>query len=184
MKVIFIIIFLFISCASTRYINPEESEPTREWGPTEISATVDTMVVSVQNYFETTKEKPYIELNKIQNKTSEHIDTGMLANEISTNLIKRKIVFVDRSHRGDALKEMELGQRGIVSANSALPTGEFLSPNFKLNGEITDNVRYVNEEKVQYIVVTLRLLKLSTGGVVWQDEKKFLKVSTNQKFGW
>jgi PBP1b-binding outer membrane lipoprotein LpoB len=83
-----------------------------EWGPTEVSATVDLMVASVQTYFETSKERPFIELNKIQNKTSEHINTNMLANEIATSLIKRKIVFVDRSQRADAIKEMELSQRG------------------------------------------------------------------------
>lgn len=184
MKQVFLCILLITSCATTKYINPEESEPSMEWGPTEISATVDKMVSSAQNYFETTKERPYVELTKIQNRTSEHIDTKMLANEIATNLIKRKIVFVDRSQREDAIKEMELGQRGMVSANSALPSGEFISPNFKLNGEITDNVRYVNGEKTQYIVVTLRLLKLSTGGIAWQEEKKFLKVSKSQTFGW
>ena len=42
-----------------------------------------------------------------------------------------------------------------------------------------------NEElKNQYIVVTLRLLKLSTGSITWQEEKKFLKVSKNATFGW
>lgn len=176
--------FLLLSCASTKYMAPENAEPSREWGPTEVSATVDLMVASAQSYFENSKERPYIELNKIQNKTSEHINTNMLANEIATSLIKRKIVFVDRSQRADAIKEMELGQRGMVSANSALPAGEFISPNFKLSGEITDNVRYVDGEKNQYIVVTLRLLKLSTGSVAWQEEKKFLKVSRNATFGW
>lgn len=177
-------IFLFLSCASTRYVAPENAEPSMEWGPTEVSATVDLMVASVQTYFENSKERPYIELNKIQNKTSEHINTNLLANEIATSLIKRKIVFVDRSQRADAIKEIELSQRGMVSANSALPAGEFISPNFKLNGEITDNVRYVDGEKNQYIVVTLRLLKLSTGSIAWQEEKKFLKVSKNATFGW
>ena len=41
-------------------------------GPTEVSATVDLMVASVQTYFENSKSA-HIELNKIQNKTSEHI---------------------------------------------------------------------------------------------------------------
>ena len=182
----FLIFFslFFLSCASTHYVSPSDAEPSREWGPTEVSATVDLMVASAQSYFETSKERPFIELNKIQNKTSEHINTNMLANEIATSLIKRKIVFVDRSQRADAIKEMELSQRGMVRANSAIPTGEFVSPNFKLSGEITDNVRYVDGEKNQYIVVTLRLLKLSTGSITWQEEKKFLKVSKNATFGW
>jgi uncharacterized protein (TIGR02722 family) len=178
------LIFFLFSCASTRYVESQNVEPSMEWGPSEVSATVDLMVSSMNSYFQNSKERPFIELTKIQNKTSEHINTNMLANEIATNLTKRKIIFIDRSQRADAVKEMELAQRGMVNPNSAIPSGEFISPNFKLSGEITDNVRYVDGDKTQYIVVTLRLLKLSTGSIEWQEEKKFLKVSRNAKFGW
>lgn len=179
-----IIILLFNFCSTSRYMKTENIDPTPEWGPAEVTSTVDLMVQSIQLYFQKTKEKPYIELSKIQNRSSEHIETGMLANDITTNLLKKKIIFVDRRERADAIKEIEIGQRGIIKSDSQIQAGELLSPNFKLSGEITDNVRYVDGEKIQYIVVTLRLLKISTGSIEWQEEKKFLKVSKNQKFGW
>ena len=109
----------------------EKQEPTPEWGPAEISSTAEYMVGSVQEYFARSKEKPYIELAKIQNRSSEHIETGMLTNSIVTNLVQRKIVFVDRRERADAIKEIELGQKGIVKSDSQLPVGELVSPNFK-----------------------------------------------------
>jgi uncharacterized protein (TIGR02722 family) len=179
-----ILITFYISCAGTQYKDPKKERGSMEWGPKEVGDTVESMVGSMQNYFIESNAKPYVELNKIQNKTSEHIDTKMLGNQIATNLVRRKIVFVDRSSREDAMKEMALGMRGMVTEDSAIKPGEFVSPNFKLNGEITDNVRYVNGKKVQYIVVTLRLLKLSSGAIEWQDEKQFLKVSDQPKFGW
>lgn len=175
---------LLCGCTSIEYSKVENSEPGDEWGPAEISSTVEVMVSSVQAYFQRTKEKPYVELVRIQNRSSEHIDTGMLGNEIATNLIKKKIVFIDRRERADAIKEIEIGQKGLISASSQIQAGELVSPNFKLSGEISDNVRYDGSEKIQYIVVTLRLLKLSTGTIEWQEEKKFLKITKKQRIGW
>lgn len=183
MKYFLLLILLLPFCSTSKFINTEV-DPTPEWGPAEISATADYMVKSVYDYLEKSKEKPYLELVKIQNRSSEHIETGILTNAIVTNLIQRKIVFVDRRERADAIKEIELGQKGIVRQDAQVPVGELLSPNFKLSGEITDNLRYVEGDKVQYLVVTLRLLKLSTGTIEWQEEKKFLKVSKRQRVGW
>lgn len=181
----YMIIFLFIiSCAGTQYKDASKDTGSVEWGPKEVSDTVESMVDSMKTYFTESKAKPYVELNKIQNKTSEHIDTKMLGNKIATNLTKKRIVFVDRSSREDAIKEMKLGMRGMVTEDSAINPGEFISPNYKLSGEITDNVRYVDGKKIQYVVVTLRLLKLSSGAIEWQDEKQFLKVTDQPQFGW
>lgn len=185
---IFLILFFlfpaFPGCSTAGYARVERAEPTPEWGPAEIAGTVELMVGSVQDYFNRSREKPFIELVKIQNKSSEHIDTGMLANEIATNLIKKKIVFIDRRERIDAIKEIEMGQKGMVNSASQIQAGEFVSPNFKLSGEISDNVRYDGSNKIQYIVVTLRLLKLSTGTIEWQEEKKFLKITKKERVGW
>ena len=178
-----LLVLQFSYCSTSSYIKTEK-DPTPEWGPVEISATADFMVKSISEYLEKSKEKPYLELVKIQNRSSEHIETGILTNAIVTNLIQRKIVFVDRRERADAIKEIELGQKGIVKQDAQLPVGELLSPNFKLSGEITDNLRYIEGDKVQYLVVTLRLLKLSTGQIEWQEDKKFLKVSKRQRIGW
>lgn len=178
-------IFLFIlRCASTEYQNPTQAQPTPEWGPKEINETVEAMVNSLEKYFQETKAKPYIEISKIQNKTTEHIDTKMIVNKIATQLTKKKIVFVDRTHREDAIAEMKIGMRGMVREDTAIKPGEFLSPNYKLSGEIIDNVQYDGGKKIQYITITLRLLKLETGGIDWQEEKEFLKVSEQPKLSW
>lgn len=176
--------FVFFSCTTVAYRDPSIVEGSTEWGPKEIKDTVATMVDSLSKFFVESKERPNIELNKVLNRSSEHIDTTMVSNELTTNLIKKKIVFIDRRERLDALKEAELGMKGLIKEGTEIKVGEFVSPNFKLSGEITDNVRYVDGQKVQYIVVTLRLIKLSTGGIDWQEQKSFLKVTDRAKYGW
>lgn len=178
------LLIFILRCASTEYQNPTEVQPTPEWGPKEINETVSAMVNSLEKYFQETKAKPYIEISKIQNKTTEHIDTTMVTNKIATQLTKKKIVFVDRTQREDAIAEMKMGMRGMVNENTVIKPGEFLSPNYKLSGEIIDNVRYDGGKKMQYITITLRLVKLETGGIDWQEEKEFLKVSEQPKFSW
>lgn len=184
MRSIFFILLIFLRCASTEYKNPSQAKGTTEWGPKEINETVELMVNSLEKYFQESKAKPYIEISKVQNKTTEHIDTKMITNKIATQLTKKKIVFVDRSQREDSIAEMKMGMRGMIKEEIAIKPGEFVSPNYKLSGEIIDNVRYEEGKKMQYITITLRLLKLETGTIDCQEEKEFLKVSEQPKFSW
>ncbi len=124
------------------------------------------------------KRPSYLELKRVQNRTSEHIDVRILTNELQTNLIKKRIRFIDRSMTEDALKEMEMGMTGMIDPDSAVPVGNLKSPNFYLAGDISDNVRRVGSNNIQYLVVTLKLVELSTGITVWQDQKEFLKTSS------
>jgi penicillin-binding protein activator len=186
-KIFLNLIFIFISnCSSTNnveYNKTDMIEGSVEWGPKEIHLTVETMVDSMDLFIHSSKKKPFIELIKIQNKSSEHIDTSLLSNELSTELIKRKITFVDRSTRKESLLEISNAQKGLIDEKSQIEAGKLISPNFLLTGDVTDNVRYENGEKKQYIIITLRLISLETGAVEWQENKKFYKISSIQRVG-
>lgn len=182
---LFCIIILQNSCVSggTRYDDPTQTEGSIEWGPVEIQKTVTTMVDLIYEFLKSKNEPTFLELQKIENRSSEHIDTKLLSNEISTNLIKRQIHFIDRAQRLDSIQEAILGKSGLIDSETRIPLGNLKSPNYKLSGEISDNVRYFDGKKVQYLVVTLRLLRLSTGIIVWQDNKKFLKTTKIEQYG-
>ena len=179
---------LFSSCAfqeQTKLIEPGSARTTMEWGPAEIRATVDTMVGSLSNFLkEKKKDKAYIELSKIVNRSSEHIDTSQIANEISTDLTKRNVYFVDRSLREDSLKEAKLAMEGVIDRNTTIEPGNIVSPQYILSGMINDNVRYVDGKRVQYITITLKLADIETTATVWQEEKGFLKETKSKKIGW
>jgi len=178
-KVISAFLFmLFIACGGTQYRDVNEDEGSRQWGPKEIKTTVNKMVASLYAFLkEEWKKEALIEVKRIRNRTSEHIDTKMLANEIVNNLLKKRIQFVDQSLSKEALEEIEKGMTGLVDPEFAVPVGKLQSPNIYLYGEISDNVRYVGGERLQYLVVTLKLNSLSTGRILWQEQKDFLKAS-------
>lgn len=169
-------------CGGTQYRKASEDKGSEGWGPREIKITVNKMVSSLYLYLKNDwKKAALIQVRKIRNRTSEHIETSMLANELVTNLLKKRIQFVDPSYTKEALKEMEKGMTGIVDSDYAIPVGELQSPNFYLYGEITDNTRFVKGKKIQYVVVTLKLKSLGTGRLQWQEQKEFLKATKSDK---
>lgn len=171
------ICMLFITgCGGTQYRDPASDRGSREWGPREIRTTVDSAVSSLHKYLKNDWKAPaLIEVQRIRNDTAEHIDTNILSNEIVTNLMQKRIQFIDRQYTQEALKEIEMGMTGMIDPESAIPAGQLKSPNFYLYGVISENVRYDRGRRIQYLVVTLTLREIATGIIRWQDQQEFLK---------
>ncbi|TGL58370.1 penicillin-binding protein activator LpoB [Leptospira sarikeiensis] len=175
--------FFLYQCASVEYRDPETLEGTRQWGVKEVRETVQNMSGSLSDYYQKDSTKGYIELQKFKNNTSEHIDTKILANEISTNLTARKIPFVDISQRKASLDEITLNKTGLTSSDTKLDFGKLKSPSYRLSGELNDLVNYERGKKIQYILITLRLTSVESNVIVWQADKKFLKISDTEGYG-
>ena len=177
------LLILIIGCGGgTTYKDPSKDSGSMEWGPREIKITVDKMVNSLYSFLKDEYKKPaFIQVKRFQNRTSEHIDTSLVTNEIQTKLIQKRIKFIDDSLEAAALKEMEKGMTGMVDPDYAIPMGELRSPNLYLTGDIRENVRYVSGRTVQYLQITLRLNNLRTNVVEWQEQQEFLKSTKSTK---
>jgi len=174
------VVFVIASCGGrTQYLDATKDEGSREWGPREVKTTVAKMVGSLYTFLKDEYKKPaYLQVKKFRNLTSEHIDTPMITNEIATNLIKKRIKFIDDTMTKDTLEEIEKGMSGMYDADTAVPVGQLKQPNLWLTGDIRDNVRRVGSKQIQYLVVTLKLVELATRMTVWQDQQEFLKSSS------
>ena len=184
-KMSYLIIALVLvtaGCGGTQYRDASKDKGSRTWGPKEIKTTVNTMVGSLYKYLKNDWKQPaLIQVKKIRNRTSEHIDTRILADEMVTSLIKKRIQFIDAEYNKDAISEMEKGMTGMIDPEYAIPVGELQSPNIFLYGEISDNVRFVKGKQLQYLVVTLKLKELRTGRLLWQDRQEFMKATKTDK---
>jgi PBP1b-binding outer membrane lipoprotein LpoB len=177
-------LFLFASCATaTAYQDPAMPAGARGWGAYEVKETARAMVSDLNTHLSSKDEPILIAFKPIRNRTSEHIDTEMLANQIRASLIEKKIYFVQLNLRGEIIQEMALGQSGVID-ESAIPIGNLKSPNYYLEGVITDTTNYVEGRSVQYIVVTLNLTRTRTGVMEWTRNKEFLKSTRDEKIGW
>ena len=182
--VLLLSVVLFISaCGGTQYRDPAKDKGSMEFGPKEVKITVNKMVTSMYDFLKNEwKKSAFLQVKKFRNMTSEHIDTQIITNEIATNLIKKRIKFIDDTLNADALKEMEEGMTGLIDPDSAIPVGMAKSPNMYLSGDIRDNVRTVGGKRLQYLVVTLKLYNLKTRVVEWQDQQEFLKATSKNKY--
>ncbi len=177
------IAFIITACGGTQYRDASEDKGSMEFGPREIKITVNKMVTSMYGFLKDDWKQPaFIQVKRFANKTSEHIDTKLISDEISTNLIKKRIKFVDETLTEDAIKEMEQGMTGLIDPDSAIPVGMMKSPNLYLSGDIRDNVRTVGSKRLQYLVITLKLYNLKTRVVEWQDQQEFLKATSKNKY--
>jgi uncharacterized protein (TIGR02722 family) len=180
---IFSLAFTITACSSTQYKDPAKDKGSMEFGPKEIKITVNKMVSSMYDFLKNEwKQAAFLQVQKFRNKTSEHIDTQIITNEIATNLIKKRIYFIDDTLTQETLKEMEQGMTGIVDPDAAIPVGMAKSPNMYLTGDIIDNVRTVGGKKLQYLVITLKLYNLKTRVIEWQEQQEFLKSTSKNKY--
>lgn len=177
------VFLLSVGCGGgTQYRDVNADAGSMQWGPREIKTTVNKMVGSLYTYLKNDWKRPAIlQVKKIRNRTSEHIDTRMLSDELVTNLIRKRIRFIDSTLDKEAIEEMGKGMSGLIDPESAIPTGMLKSPNFYLFGEINDNVRYVGGKRVQYLVVTLKLTSTSTRELKWQEQQEFLKATKTNR---
>jgi uncharacterized protein (TIGR02722 family) len=180
---IFSLAFYITACSSTQYKDPAKDKGSMEFGPKEIKITVNKMVGSMYDFLKNEwKQTAFLQVKKFRNKTSEHIDTSIITNEIATNLLKKRIYFIDETLTEDAIKEMEQGLTGMIDPDAAIPVGMAKSPNMYLTGDIIDNVRTVGGKKLQYLVITLKLYNLKTRVIEWQEQQEFLKSTSKNKY--
>jgi len=172
-----------VGCGGTQYLKDGDVKGSMEWGPREIKDTVDKMVGSMYTFLKQEYKKPaLIQVKPILNKTSEHIETNLVADELTTNLIQKRIKFIDRTRTKEAIKEMEDGMTGMIDPASAVPVGNLKSPNMYLYGAIRDQWVTVGSKRIQYLLVTLQLNSLATSETLWQDQKKFIKATSKSEF--
>lgn len=172
---LFILLFVMSCGGGVQYQDASKASGSMEWGPKEIKMTVDKMVTSLYSFLKEDGKPAFIQVINVRNRTSEHIDTGLIMSEIQTRLIQQRIKFIDDSLDAETMSEIEKGMTGLIDPDSAIPVGQLKSPNFFLNGEIRENVRTVKGRRVQFLQITLKLNNTKTRVVEWQDQQEFMK---------
>ncbi len=173
-----LLVLLAVSCTPSVKYHPgvTEKDGMPEWGAFEIKMTVIKMVNSLSEFLKKEyKQQAFLQIKKFSNRTSEHIDSRLITDEISTELIKMKIRFIDDTLTEESLAEIERGKSGTVDESTAVEAGLLKSPNLYLTGDIREAVAAEKKKDLQYIVVTMKLYDIATGEILWQEHARFLK---------
>ena len=124
---------------------------------------------------------PLLVVDKVKNKTTQHIDTESLTDSIRTKLIRsRKFSFQDRTTEA-ALQEELAYQQG--AATSPVASGQQDAPQYMLTSNLSEIRQEQGRLRDVYYKYTMNLRDLKSGRILWADEKEIRKQKTKSVIG-
>jgi len=134
----------------------------------------------------TQNKRPVVFVEKIKNKTSEHIDTESITDSISTKVLQSgKFRFVDMSRVESVREQLTFQQEGgMVNPSKAIQFGKQIGAEYMLYGNLSSIVKATADKKDVYYKFTMRLLDLESGIIEWADETEIRKTREKATVGW
>ena len=178
-------------CASTiQYGDAGSAKPiATEFGSSDLQQIAETMVDSMMTFPPlvelTSVRRPVVSVDRVKNKTMQHIDTESITDSIRAKLIRSgKFRFVDRSTDEQTIEELKTQQdSGLVDKKSAVKFGQQIGAEFLLTANFSEIRQQAGNTTDVYYKFTMSLKNLKTGILEWSDEKEIRKVFTRGTFG-
>lgn len=182
------------SCSSSpkvAYTDPNAIQTTSiDYSSTDLQSItnqmVDSMLTAPRVAAVTANSMPVLFISGMQNNSNQMIDTQALTNAISTRLINSgKFNFVDMSQIDQIKKQMDYQhQSGMVDPSTAAAMGKQVGAQYMLYGDISSISQRNDSEQTLYLQVTMKLMDIKTGLIIWQGEKQISKAASKKGFGW
>lgn len=157
-----------------------------KWSESDMQKVVKDLVASLSNHpsISARAKPPIVMVTKLQNKTSEHIDTQSVMDMVRVELMNTgKVMFVDKEAREDIKEEYDYQASGVVSKDSQKKGGNQVGADYILNGRLDSIVQEVGKDKTVYYKVTLNLTSLEKNLVVWSGHKQLRKIYRKKSLG-
>jgi len=134
----------------------------------------------------TQNKRPIVFVERIKNKTSEHIDTESITDSVSTKLLRSgKFRFVDMARVEAVREQLKFQNDGdLVDSTKAIQFGHQVGAQYMLYGNLASIVKMNKDKSDVYYKFTLRLMDLESGLVEWADETEIRKTQVKQSVGW
>ncbi|MBF0483233.1 MAG: penicillin-binding protein activator LpoB [Candidatus Omnitrophica bacterium] len=173
-----------------RYTDPTQGQVvSTEFSSTDLQLIAGAMVDSMMTFQPlaqiTNLRQPVIMVDKVKNKTMQHIDTESVTDSIRAKLVKSgKFRFVDRTTEDAVMNELNFQKTsGMVDPAKAVETGKQYGAEYIVTGNISEITQTNTKVTDTYYKFTLVLKNLNTGLIDWTDEKEIRKIGTRGMFG-
>ena len=178
---------LLAGCATTvEYGDATSSKPIgTSFGSSDLQQIAATMVDSMlmdEVLQDVSRDgPPLLIVDKVKNKTMQHIDTESVTDSIRTKLIRsRKFSFQDRTTEAALQEELAYQQ---VAAKDPVAGGQQDAPRYMLTSNLSEIKQEQGRLKDVYYKFTMNLRDLKSGRLIWADEKEIRKQKTRRVFG-
>ena len=133
----------------------------------------------------TANTRPIVFVERIKNKTSEHIDTESITDTISTKMLNSgKFRFVDMDRVESVREQLNFQNTDeLVNQSTAIQFGKMVGAQYMLYGNLSSIVKNAGSDKDVYYKMTMRLMDLETGLIEWADETEIRKEQSKSLFG-
>jgi len=129
-------------------------------------------------------KEPTITIQRIKNKSHEHIATDTFINDIKRAVMRSGMAeFIVSGEERERVRA-ELKQQDMNASDSTrMEQGEEMGANFALSGSINSIVDQLDGKRVTSYQVDLKLINLQTTREAWSGVKKIKKFQQKSKFG-
>ena len=174
-----------ISCGSTKVDRYEADSDVKDlsgyWNENDIKQVCDELITDcissprVAGFNAKNGRDPVAIIGKISNKSSEHIDTAMVAKRFQTAIINSGVMeFVADSEQRQALRE-EKADQAENAYDTAKSIGNETAADFMVQGTVLSHVDEEGRESVRSYQVDAQLIDIETNKIIWQGEKTIRK---------
>lgn len=127
-------------------------------------------------YISNAPKPPVVIVERVQNRTEEHIDMQSMTDKIRTALIKTgKVRFVNKQERGTLDEEYDYNAGGNVSGPTAKKRGNQIGADYILSGALATNVQQVGDDKFIYYKITMNLTNMETSVIDCVEDREVRK---------
>lgn len=133
----------------------------------------------------TANQRPVVFVDRVKNKTSEHIDTESVTDTIQGKLLRSgRFTFVDMTAVEAVQAQFDFQKdSGLVDPSKAAAFGRQVGAKFMLYGNLAGIVKQTDRKQDVYYKFTLKLLNLESGVLEWLGEKELRKTGEKSLFG-
>lgn len=194
MKILSVVVLgLAVGCGPRQFVKGQYDENvedtnllTDKWSESDMQNAVRDLVASATAHpaISGAKRPPIVMVTRLQNKTSEHIDTQSVTDMFQVELMKTgKVAFVDKAAREDIAEEYDYQDSGMVERESKKGKGGQVGADFIMNGRLDSIVQEAGKDKTVYYKLTMNLTNLKTGLIQWTDHKQLRKQFKKKRVG-
>ena len=185
-------IIIIAGCGPKAFTKGEYDDPNRvellddKFNEADLHQMADTVIQAVLACDSITQagKPPVVIVEKVQNRTEEHIDTASLTEKIRTALIKsKKVKFVNKPERDTLEDEYKHNESGNVSAETQKKRGKQVGADYILSGGLATNVQQVGNDKLIYYKLTMNLTNMETSIIDCPAEHEVRKKYRKRSLG-
>ncbi|MEN6487783.1 MAG: penicillin-binding protein activator LpoB [Smithella sp.] len=186
-----VLIAFLSACAPTiRYeIKDEETVTGSDWSAKDLKDVSEYMVDSIKktafiNSMQYANEKPrWMLARDMKNETDEHVNTRAIMEKIRTRLINDGVAnFIDDQAIEDILNQLQLQQSGLFDNSTVVRVGKLVGAKLILRGAISSIRKRTDRQDIIYYNITLQLVSIQTGEIIWTDEKEIQRLTSKSLF--